>query len=244
LQFSSSLLKKLGPKQAAYASVGSNCHSSCKNTESKSVLLDDFICGHGFDKVMNATCQESEEFEDDCGRHLFKNPNLALKVGHSLGKLAKLKLGSAIRSRDVEAKADAEAFIALFDAEFTDAVASRAHASVKIMPRRLQEFPDSADLTLLKNYIIETTEKLSRSLNETPSQHYWRELAEVMPTRLLVFNGRRGSEVADLKLTEYDKRTNKVHSNVWDNMSEIEREMMNRYTLYHYLLFITVVCLI
>jgi hypothetical protein len=74
---------------------------------------------------------ECESFEDSNGRRLHENPNLALKVGHSLLKLGHLKLGAAIRVKDADSKADAEAFNALHKSEFTDLVAAAAHASVK-----------------------------------------------------------------------------------------------------------------
>jgi hypothetical protein len=59
---------------------------------------------------------------------LYKNPNLALKLGHSFLKLGHLKLGAAIRAKDSDAKADAETFIAIHFTDFTELVASAAHA--------------------------------------------------------------------------------------------------------------------
>ena len=163
--------------------------------------LDAVISGSGFDefddviKAIDAECRASE---DDTGRWLFKNPNLALKVGHSLLKLGHLKLGAAIRSKNADAKADAEAFIARYLNEFTDTVSDAAHASVKRMPCRLDEFPDFARL---KEFQQTTSERLCKELASMPSKSLWRELAELTMSRILVFNARRGKEVTDLKLS-------------------------------------------
>ena len=222
LQFGVSLLKKLGPKRAndiaqrmrqlARISLRLGKQQKLKRAPG----LQDFLSGASFDLLVNAVSAASEAYEDSTGRQLFKNPNLALKVGHSLLKLGKLKLGLAIRSRDSISKTEAEEFISLHESDFTDQIATSAHASVKIMPRRLQDFPDSTDLALLKEYQTKTSEKLCKSLRLQPSQQQWRALAEVTMSRLLVFNARRGSEVADLRLDEYNKRTNAVHTNVRD----------------------------
>lgn len=110
--------------------------------------------------------------------------------------------------------------------DYTDSVATPAHASVKIMPKKLQEFPDSTDLTILKNYQRATTDHLSKSLADEPSPVKWRELAEVTMSR--IFNARRGSGVPDLRMCEYDKRTNFVQKNVLENMTNTEQQLINR----------------
>jgi hypothetical protein len=58
------------------------------------------ISGHGFDLIIHTIDAEGEAFEDEHGRQLFRNPNVALKLGHSLIKLAKLKCGETVRTQD------------------------------------------------------------------------------------------------------------------------------------------------
>ena len=148
--------------------------------------------------MVSALRQECGHFEDDSGRTLFGNPNLALKMGHSLLKLAKLKLGDAIHSKDLRRKEDAQNFITLHASDFTDEVSMPAHASNKIRPRRLDDFPDALDLWKLKNYQLKKMEELCALLQKFPSAKTWRHLSEILMSRMIVFNGRRGSEVADL----------------------------------------------
>ena len=60
--------------------------------------LTTIISVSGFDDVILAIDNECEAYVDDSGRRLYKNPSIALKLGHSARKLALLKRGMAIRS--------------------------------------------------------------------------------------------------------------------------------------------------
>ena len=236
LTFGASLLRKLGPKRAndiaqRMRQLARICLRLAKVVKRKKAWvcsLSEFITGRGFDSIIDSIGEECELFEDQCGRQLFRNPNLALKVGHSLLKVAKLKLGASIRAQDTKSKADAEEFIALHMSDFTDLVATPAHASVKLQPRKLDEFPDSKELLALKEYQIKESDRLRKSLICQPSPTDWRQLAEITMSRLLVYNARRGSEVADLRVLEYEKRSSFVHSNVEDNMSAEDRKLIKR----------------
>jgi hypothetical protein len=107
-------------------------------------------------------------------------------------------------------------------------VSTPAHASVKIRLQTLEEFPDSTDLALLKDYHVKTSQSLIPSLELQPSRQLCKDLTEVTMSRLLVFNVRRGSEVANLRMTEYEKRTNYVHTKVLNNMSAQDQQMAQR----------------
>jgi len=52
--------------------------------------------------------------------------------------------------------------------------------------------------------------QLSDQLAGQPSAADWRRLAEVTLTTVIVLNGRRGSEAAQLLVSEYELRTNNV----------------------------------
>jgi hypothetical protein len=116
LKFGASLLRKLGPKRShdiaqrmrQLARLSLQLAKTSSRRHSSAVLLDRYISSGKFDRVLSALCLECGHFEDDNGRTLFGNPNLALKLGHSLLKLAKLKLGDAIRSKDFRRKEDAQ----------------------------------------------------------------------------------------------------------------------------------------
>jgi len=236
MKFGLSLLQKLGPKRAndiaqrmrQVARIGVRL---VKTTKSKPLLacnINSFLTGESFDQLIEAISEECESFEDDDGRKLFRNPNLALKLGHSILKMAKLKLGQTIRTRDLVSKAQTEDLIILFAADFTDRVSTPAHAAVRIRPKTLQEFPDSTDLEKLKSYVAKRGKVLCDILESEANSTTWRLLAELTLSRLLIYNARRSSEISDLKVVEYECRSNAAHSIVKDNMSEDELQLLNR----------------
>ena len=58
----------------------------------------------------------------------------------------------------------------------------------------------------------------------------WRELAEITLSRLIVFNGRRGSEVSQLLMSDYlNKEASIINKSMADSMSEVERQLTARY---------------
>ena len=64
------------------------------------------------------------------GTQVFGKPDLALKAGQLLKKLAFLKKGNAIRKRDSTQRQDAEDFISLYEAEWNDRVTGIASQNI------------------------------------------------------------------------------------------------------------------
>jgi hypothetical protein len=76
---------------------------------------------------------------------------------------------------------------------------------------------------------VTTSDQLCTDLRRQADSVKWRELAEITMSRVIVFNARRGSEVADLRMSEYEKKTNHVQQNLLDSMDDNERHLVNRY---------------
>lgn len=89
------------------------------------------ICGMYFDSVVEATKQLCDPYDDPNGRPLFHKLFMGLKLGHSLVKCAELKKGLALRCDSDEMSDDAEAFLALHKAEWTNKISARALARLK-----------------------------------------------------------------------------------------------------------------
>ncbi|XP_057311013.1 uncharacterized protein LOC130648900 [Hydractinia symbiolongicarpus] len=101
-----------------------------------------------------------------------------------------------------------------------------------------QEFlPVTSDLLKLKVYCEERTSFLVSALKDKHDDlSAWRELAEVVITRITVFNKRRGNEASSLLLKKYTERKNKtgtVHDDILKSLTPLERKLMNRLDLVH-----------
>ena len=78
--------------------------------------------------------------------------------------------------------------------------------------------------------MIELTEKMAACTEACLVD--WRLLAEIIITRLTIFNKRRGNEVSSLLLKRYVDRNahNKtIHEDILKSFTPLEKKLMNRY---------------
>lgn len=236
LMLGSSLLKKLGPRRAnaiaqkmrALARLR-RCLEVMHRDNNETYTLHRAISGDKFDDVLQAVEKECQAYDDETGRRLYRNPSLALSLVNVLKKCAHLKRGMAIRLQDTVAVKQVEDFLHLYVTEIPDSVTSPALGSQRAKKCNLEDFPEEEDLTTLKAYLLAQMSQLSDQLAGQPTAADWRRLAELTLTRVIVFNGRRGSEAAQLLVSEYELRTNNVQSDVLNSMSTVEKQLVNRY---------------
>jgi len=90
----------------------------------------------------------------------------------------------------------------------------------------LSEFPDEADLRLLRECQVK---RMKVVMEATPGTEVeWRELAELTLSRVLVFNARRGSEAAQLLMEHYATASADVDPVLHSSLSTVEKELLNR----------------
>jgi hypothetical protein len=210
LRFGGSLHQRLGRARAHDISQSmrqlaklilevNKIHCAQASNAVEHIDLNQCISGRYFDVVIQATQQLCGYFDDPCGRPMFHNPSLGLKLGHSLIKCAELKKGFALRCGSTEMSDDAEAFLSLHKSEWTNSISSSSLATLKHRrynaPRLL---PLTSDLVKLKIYQEKMTVDLITDLRRSPTAAIWRRLMETVYTRIVIFNKRRCGETAKL----------------------------------------------
>jgi hypothetical protein len=96
------------------------------------------------------------------------------------------------------------------------------------------ELPSTSDLMKLKAYREEQLKKYTLKLKLEPEYKYWRSLAEVVLTRLVVFNKRRASEPAKLEFAQYLSRPNWIRESnkeLISNLQPVEKKLIERIDL-------------
>jgi len=93
--------------------------------------LESLITGAAFDCVIETTEQLCQLEENELGRPLFKNPTLGLNMGHILVKIAEIKRGMGIRNSIRSYIDDADAFLNLHKADWTNHISSASLATFK-----------------------------------------------------------------------------------------------------------------
>ena len=164
----------------------------------------------------------------------YSTPSLALKIGHSLNKCAKLLKGQAIVTRNTALAKDCDDFVTLSKLEWNDEVSGHALNTLYARKRNtLQLLPITKDIKVLTNFLLEKAEECRISLEAGTHdggnfRKCYRDLAELTLARVILFNRRRQGEVSKLTIYDYEKRKGsdtEVDVDITDSLSRMEREL-------------------
>ena len=134
---------------------------------------------------------------------VFKNPALALRLGHSIKKIAYLKRGRCLRSDDNVGYKESNNFLELYKGEWIDKVSSIAYRSLQANKRNEPcILPLTEDLKQIKDYVDAKIDSLTESMKKKPSPWMFRELCEVNMAKFALLNKRRNCEVSQIRVDQ------------------------------------------
>lgn len=144
----------------------------CSKTQDLSInCLNDILCPEKFPLAVLSTkvlCQFNEVTNS------YKNPSLALKIGHLLKKCAKLAKSEALINGDVEQGSRADNFLTLCEEEWTDEISSSALQTLtKNNMNKGHLLPLSEDIMQLKTFLDQKTDSLLENLHERFDKDEW-----------------------------------------------------------------------
>jgi hypothetical protein len=172
--------------------------------DGKKISLEGCIPAGRFEHVLNATEKLCSQFDDPTGRPLFGNPSLGLKLGHSLIKCAEIKKGLGLKTENKMMVDEADAFLALHKAEWTNYISALSLASLK--RRRYNNPQVLPGLVKLKQFQEAEIPALKVQLQKQPTYTLWRQLLELVYSRIVIFNKRRGGETVKCLLEAFVNR--------------------------------------
>ena len=166
--------------------------------------LETFISPKYFDTVVEAVhltagqiAQKSISHASDDSEH---RPSVALKIGHSLGKLAAVKRCQALRQDDSKRENDAENFLKLKEAEWSEKVSSQSLVmSAQRKRNKVSELPDCHDLSKFSSFLANNIKLATDVLKREASDRNFRRCSELVLANLTTFNKRRSGEMEQLK---------------------------------------------
>ena len=138
-----------------------------------------------------------------------ERPSLTLGrfMGNLLGHALQSKRGIALRNRDDRSYEETKKFQELFGEEWNLRVNSSAVKLINKKKRsQVETIPLTEDLKNLTNFIKDKLRETTTDLQNSPSQANWKNVAKFSLVRLLLFNKRRVSEVAELKVEDFLNR--------------------------------------
>lgn len=199
----------------------------------KQTTLESLLSGRNFDRVVEATEKLSKRHIDkDTGRPLCVKPSVGLKLGHILVKCAEMKRGMGIRTGDSVMEKEADAFLSLHSGEWTNKISSASLTSLK---HRRYNNPDilplTEDLIKLRKYQETSLVTFTDILKKDSTAYNWRRLRDIVYTRVVIFNKRRGGETARLPLSAFLNRPkwkNVANDVLIESLKPLERKLLKR----------------
>ena len=140
----------------------------------------------------------------DSETQTYKCPSLALKIGHSLSKIAMLVESQANVQNDCSAAKDACMFHRVYEARWNELITAaslRTLQESKWYAPQLLQF--TKDVQTLHSYLDVQQQHIHSKLSTETSPKTWTRLAKVTLTQVILFNRRRAGEVSKMPLSAY-----------------------------------------
>ena len=206
-----------------------------KKEEMTDRSLSEFLKPEFFDDIVDATkslAGYSATNKDGEMLPSFEIPSLPLKVGYALDSAAMLLQGIGLRRKQQNLVTDASNFQIIYNQEWSVKISSaslRTLADNKFNKNEVMPLTD--DLLRLRNFCLEKIQALTLVLKKSPSLDKWRELAELVITRITIFNKRRGNEVSSLLVKRFQERKERhhAHNDILQSLTPLEQQLMQRY---------------
>ncbi|XP_056014596.1 uncharacterized protein LOC125676308 isoform X1 [Ostrea edulis] len=134
---------------------------------------------------------------------VYNAPSLALKLGHSLVKCASYLKSEGLKESNEEKIKTADAFLTLYENEWTESVSSHAHSTLNEKKYNKQLFiPLVEDVKKLNDFLVQRAHELCSEV-EFRKVDLYPELAQVCLAQVILFNRRRSGEAERMTVAAY-----------------------------------------
>ncbi|XP_070820041.1 uncharacterized protein [Chaetodon trifascialis] len=192
--------------------------------------IEDFYVPSNFNRVVDAV-KDVAGFDEDT--NTYKTPSLALKLGHTLKKIADI-----LECDAKMAESDNEDFLknlersrGLYEKKWDVCVSSRALQTLKEGKWNTpQLLPFTEDVKNMHLYLDKCRQEYRNRLESDQSKTNWSKLASLTLCEVILFNRRREGEVSKMLLSAFTLRdTSGVHSDLAQGLSELEQKLCQHF---------------
>lgn len=161
----------------------------------------------------------------------YKCPSLALKIGHSLSKIAMLVESQANIQNDYSAAKDARVFRRVYETKWNELVSA---ASLRTLQESKwnapQLLPFTKDVQTLHSYLDVQQQHSHSKLSTETSPETWTQLTKVTLTQVILFNRRRAGEVSKMPLSAYlSQNPSDSQEDVNAALSDLEKKLCQHF---------------
>ncbi|KAI4903902.1 hypothetical protein NFI96_028811 [Prochilodus magdalenae] len=190
--------------------------------------VKDLICPENFMHTVTAV-KQTAGYNKDTDK--YKSPSVAVKLGHSLNRIAMLVESTATIKGDKATAEEANSFQKIYSSrwhEYISATARRTLEEAKWNSPQLLPFTE--DVKRLHLYLDKQEQYYRKLLSTDPSSQHWSQLAKVTLTQIMLFNRRREGEVSHMPLSAYTSRAaSDLHPDVCLALSELEKKLCQHF---------------
>ena len=186
--------------------------------------LEDAVKPANFHVVIQAVKKVSG-FDEE--KHSYQTPSLALKLGHSLQKICDIIHCRALMAEDSELIKSTQTFQKLYTTKWSELVSHTALTTLNEWHfNKPSTLPFTEDVQRLHRHLEKTAASSSENLKTSPSAHVYGELCRATLAKIILFNRRRGGEVARMQLKGFLERdTAALHKDVAVGLTKFEQKL-------------------
>lgn len=161
----------------------------------------------------------------------YKIPSLALKLGHSLAKVAGIVQCSAIIANRHAVAESAKQFATLYEKKWTESISGAALGTLtQAKWNKPQVLPFTQDVSLLHKFLATECAKYTKDLEEKPDSISFGNLAKVTLTQVVLFNRKRQGEVSKMELQVFTSRNRtELNPDIMMCLTELERKLVKHF---------------
>uniref|UniRef100_A0A3B3TG06 Uncharacterized LOC111855400 n=1 Tax=Paramormyrops kingsleyae TaxID=1676925 RepID=A0A3B3TG06_9TELE len=189
--------------------------------------MEDFVDPSNFLHVVTAVKMVCGYDDDKC---TFKRPTLAVKLGHSLQKMAFLVSFQAMMDRDSEKADKARDFNEMYTTRWCELLSANTLRTFREDKWNAPlVIPFTEDVKMMHLFLDNKQKSTFNDLSSNATSKNWTCLAKVTLSQVVLFNRRREGEVSKMPLTSFVCRnTFDLHEDV--AFTELEKKLCRHFT--------------
>ncbi|XP_056119701.1 uncharacterized protein LOC130097073 [Rhinichthys klamathensis goyatoka] len=156
--------------------------------------------------------------------NIYEKASVAVKLGHSLNKIAMLIESHSTINGDKASAEFASSFQQLYQTRWPEYISSTARRTMEEAKWNCPHLlPFTEDVKRLHVYLDEQEKIYRKLLSTQPSSQHWSKLAKVILTQVMLFNRRREGEVSQMPLSAYtSSNQSEAHPDISMALTELE----------------------
>ncbi|CAJ1048439.1 uncharacterized protein LOC119023775 isoform X5 [Xyrichtys novacula] len=161
----------------------------------------------------------------------YKIPSLALKLGHSLAKVAGIVQCNAIIANRHAVAESAKQFATLYEKKWNECISASALGTLtQAKWNKPQVLPFTQDVSLLHRFLATESAKCMKDMEENPNSTNFGNLAKLTLTQVVLFNRKRQGEVSKIELQAFTSRNrSQLNPDIMMCLSDLEKKLAKHF---------------